>query len=300
MSAAAVSLLLAGCATLPLPESHTRKNTFEIVHALRCEVAYGVYRAMKEAGLKETDLALLEVGFDFEFDVTEKDRGKNGLLEFTHAITGGALKLEFGGGLELERQNIRSFRVLETFKQITDTIRIAEQKGEKRCTLVDAQKFLHPVTGRVGLDEIVVTFVRLKALAALREVDKEKDTLMSDKITFTTTVGAGLKPSITVAAAAGPGLKPTKAAFDAVGMDRIDKHTVTIVISPAPIIKPVVVRVRNVTRIEKNGKVVSVPVRSPQTFIVDRSQSRVRDELNRLKRQSDDKRILLETLRLIR
>src|SRR5262249_5382642 len=103
----------------------------------------------------------------------------------------------------LERQNVRTFQIIED---------LAELKKAKCSGEPPAANPAYPITGAIGMDEVVRTFVKLDKLTAFRmgqfdkkegfgaKKGKEKEfresIIFSDDIEFTTTVTAGVNPEL--------------------------------------------------------------------------------------------------------
>jgi hypothetical protein len=203
-----------GCSTYPLPQDVTRKTTYDIVEALRCEVSVGV-RASK-IPLAEYEKHI--VGYDFNIDASENNKLEGGALEFTHLMTGGNLKLALSGSADKKRMNKRFFRLTESFQQLV-------RSTEGKCDPAGGRDFLYPITGSIGLDEAVTTYARLGRLSRFKE-----NTVFSDTLTFTTSLRGGVTPTLALAAG-GAGLKLTRGTitkFD----ERVDEHKVAIAIAP--------------------------------------------------------------------
>jgi hypothetical protein len=216
---ACFSICFSGCSTHPLPEDMTRKNTYDIVERLRCEVSVGVLAS----GIPPKEYPRHFVGYDFTMDITENNKLEGGVLEFTHLITGGNLKVALNGGLDKKRQNQRFFRLYESFDNLIQTT-------HDKCDGQATANLLYPIIGAVGLDEAAVTYGRLGRLSKFR-MKGDDSAVFSDTLTFTTRLTAGIKPTLTVAAA-GSAVKLTNATLNKVD-ERVDQHKVAIAMAPA-------------------------------------------------------------------
>ena len=86
----------------------------------------------------------------------------------------------------------------------------------------DRENWTYPITGRIGLDEVVRTyFVLDRGGTELRS--------FSDQLSFTTTIGGSIKPSVELNPLAGQ-LRLTEASGSLVA-NRTDVHKVRIVIA---------------------------------------------------------------------
>ncbi len=213
-------LMLLGCSTHPLPEDVTRKTTFEIVERIRCEAREGIMReTLSAAGLKN-----IYIGMDFSFDMEEKNDAKNGSLEFSDPFGRGSFSLTLNGGVEKARQTERFFRVVESFQELKDY---------KLCSADGAQpNLIYPTSGRVGVDEVVHTFIKLERLTRLSVQKKRDDAIFSDTLTFTTDLSAGANPNLIINSGVG-GFRLRNASIET-EVRRKDIHKITIAISQAP------------------------------------------------------------------
>src|SRR5262245_61678744 len=109
-----------GCSMHPLPEDVSRKNTYDIVKKIRCEVAEGLH------AYAATDLVVANtfIGYDFDFDITETNNlGTNGTrgsltLEQKLLSPSGTFKLDVRPFAESSRQTQRTFRIIERLKDL--------------------------------------------------------------------------------------------------------------------------------------------------------------------------------------
>jgi hypothetical protein len=220
VSVAALGLF--GCSAHPLPGDFSRKSTFEIVEKIRCEGAEALRGIPAGNGfLKETF-----IGYDFDFDITEvNDTGTAsdpGRLLFERKRPSGTSKLDLRGYATRERKAQRTFRIVESLDQLKTANCSPETKREN---------LLHPVTGSIGMDEIIRTFVGLERLTTVVQAPSgaspAPDTVdvpgavfkgipgpatttpvvFSDVLIFTTTLGGSAKPSLEITAIAIGSLK---------------------------------------------------------------------------------------------
>jgi hypothetical protein len=172
--------VLIGCSTHPLPEDVSRVSTYDIVQQARCEAA----RAVRDYG---QGITIAHIAYEFTLDITETNNAMLSDLTFMKPfLTGGNFTLGITGEADLKRQAVRNFKVVDSF----DDLR------KMNCSPEVVQKNLvYPMTGDIGLYEVVATFARLQKTEHLKvgEVFSFGDTLM-----FTTTLSAGVKPSLTL------------------------------------------------------------------------------------------------------
>lgn len=229
-----LSCILGGCSIHPLPDDISRKNTVEIVDSIRCEsywavhdeVQYRIDRSprLKRAGIKPLDivdnihrirvinpnLAKLfetyintEIGYTFLFDIKEVNKNSK-TLKFRLPIVGntrnGQFDLGVSASLDKTRQGIRTFSMIDKFR---DLIHL-----EKRCIRRPEdmrKKSMYPITGKIGMKEVIETFLSLSE-SRLQNIDPNafsKDeqknvNFFRDEIKFTTTISGQVDPKITL------------------------------------------------------------------------------------------------------
>lgn len=256
--------MLTACAAHPLPEDVTRKSTFAIVQQLRCEARSGIIAA----NFSKTALENTYIGFDFTFDITESNKATAGSLGFTHPFSDGKLLLSFSGGAERTRQAQRFVRVVQLFSDLKD---------DKSCGDAGAPyaNLAYPITGKIGLDEIVGTYASLRRVTGLRRRGPEKS-IFSDELSFTTQLDAGVTPKLEINSVAGQ-FKLTSASVTG-SVQRKDIHKVTVAIA-------VKSDVNDVVRL-------NVLRRSSAPPGIGSDAGAVIDELDRLRTRNDDSRVL--------
>jgi hypothetical protein len=216
---------MAGCSTYPLPQDVSRRNTYDIVEKLRCEAQGGLRAGLKEVlGTHQTSHRFLTdtfVGYDFIFEITEDNNATAGKLEFDRpAFTkGSSFSLDFSASASLQRKNKRDFRIIESLAQL----------NKANCSADAGRKnWVYPITGAVGLDEVVQTYIRLEKLTSFK-VRNNDPIVFSDKLDFTTDLGAGATPELTLATVVG-NLRLSKASLFGQAK-RKDIHSVTVAIA---------------------------------------------------------------------
>ena len=135
-------------------------------------------------------------------------------------ITGGSLSLSLAGGDDRDREAVRTYRIVEQFKDL---------KAYSGCAGKSLPAdLIYPLTGSIGMDEVVRTFAES---AKPNPADGLNSGLLVDKLTFTTTMGLGTdsKPGITFTSTntSAAVSDATFSPFD----QRKDIHKVTVVVS---------------------------------------------------------------------
>lgn len=265
------AFLLVGCAIRPLPENVTRYNTYDIVQKIRCEVRDGIrlrlrellrfygqnaslnaiesgelsYAGFLEFGVKELDptprriierYAKAVIAYEFDFDITEENK-LTGNADFLNTFTRGTLTLKTSAGQEQKRQNQRNFKAIDNFDNLVSTpimervcARLEARIGRK-FSQSQPKNYRYPITGSLGLSEVIDTFLQLNQSGNLVGNTKENPKLptMADTMTFTTTVNGGVNPSVKLSTA-GTGLKLAEAGLDAT-VKRVDEHKLVMALT---------------------------------------------------------------------
>jgi hypothetical protein len=257
----ALSCGLGACAIHPLPENMTGDNTVRIVRHIRCEArqaavdtaiyylqqhakreghegkydrvvdVYTLRRALATAKPTKRIDALLHTGIVYAFALQGTENNNAAFsADFVKPILHGTQSLNVAAGNIMVRDNIRAFTVSDNFMlYINDTDFDRRCLGEERGPYIE-----YPITGRIGVDEMVRTFISLAVtgdLTNLADPTKSPGTpagapAMCDTLTFTTTVSAGATPKI-VLSPFGSKAQLMDASL-ALGASRVDKHQVIV------------------------------------------------------------------------
>lgn len=212
-----LSIALSGCSVHPLPEDVSRKSTFDIVKRMRCEIKHGSTMSTFPPDVR---LSQVSVGFDFTFQILEESNAGDGKLKFVNPVSGGSFSLDFAAAVEKDRNNTRTFRVVDTLERIaTDDCSPEWERAN----------FVYPIAGRIGLDEMVVTFARIRGLTGFKKIGDSTTDVFTDKLEFFTLLRAGVTPTLKIEAGKVGSLELTDYSING-NVRREDKHTVTVVI----------------------------------------------------------------------
>jgi hypothetical protein len=255
---------LGGCAIHPLSVDVTRFDTNAIVLHIRCEAREALKhattaflldprtpvpdstrrsaQALADGTIKYEDFDpgkldrtarfyLLKydnsaIAYDFTFDMAE-DTAIGANVSFLSTMTGGAVGLAVGAGTDRQRQTIRNFRVSDTFGELR-TMRECAYPYEHH------RNYVYPVTGSIGLDEMVRTFVELNEANRLAGLGNSKVPVMADTFSFLTTISAGTTSVVTLAPASAAIGFAASPAPSSLGVSRRDTHKVVIAMSLPP------------------------------------------------------------------
>lgn len=251
---------LGACSIHPIPKDVTGYGTATIVRKIRCEARDAIrdvvlqilhrggrheeiqeitdetplrqasFTPWEQARIKELE----SIGIVYDFSLTGDETDsltfnasileplKNGMATYAPAL-----------GNTTERSNLRAFTVSDSFLTLLE---LGKNKSN-HCYFGPAgpsgPNFEYPIAGRIGLDEMVQTFVRLAMSGDLTAEDPSTAFTLTpsgaptlvDTLMFTTTVNAGLEPSISLTPATGVQL--TSASLDGT-VKRVDTHQVVI------------------------------------------------------------------------
>jgi hypothetical protein len=246
-----IGMVLLGCSTHPLVEDVTRQKTFDIVKSIRCEATLAVAKArdIPKPPLSPETLKKTYIGYDFQFLITENNNATASSL-FTYPFATATFTAGLSAGAQRARASDRNFRIVESFHTLL--------ADEKNCREVPQRgpNIKYPIAGSIGLEEVITTYVKINLLThlATREADRGGDreeretpsrkfefadpqrpgpddlpeavTVFSDKLTFTTKLVGGLKPSVKLSPVKGR-FRLAEAAAD-LSADRTDVHKVTV------------------------------------------------------------------------
>ena len=228
VSSLSLSMIVAGCSIHPLPRDVTRDTTLAIVEKIRCEARDALVRGMINVLEEEhstTNLELLQklrqpggasaeklcrlspLAFDeaargrlnkfrtaattYTFDFTIKEnKMKAGGATFKVPFTQGTFTLGLTAGSDKTRSNLRNIEFSETFSSLLFGRYADGSSNNLFCDMKPQRKhWIYPITGRIGLAELIDTYVKL--------VKTTKDKLaFSDKLSFTTKFDMSAKPSV--------------------------------------------------------------------------------------------------------
>jgi hypothetical protein len=259
---ASCSAIIAGCALHPIQEQVTDLPTADIVRHIKCEAQQAIQekakRLLTARGGPSAVLAkrledhpemfkvfhrellpddvdrkffdtYIETGmaFDFTFDITEDD-SLSAQVSLASVISKGTFGLSPAASGDYSRQNIRRFVVSDTFRGLL------HMDCSKSPQI--AANYAYPISGNIGLAEVISTFIDLNrqdALAQDQDVTLSGTTpVFADSLFFITTLTAGVNPGVSLAQAA-HGWSLTNASITA-SASRTDKHDLIIGLSLPP------------------------------------------------------------------
>lgn len=212
-ASASACILLLGCSIHPIPDDLVGDTTVQIVKKIRCETRLAIEKHASQARYKSAAVA-----YDFRFTVTENNRG-SGAAGFAFPFTNGRFSLNVGAGEDKQRIGVRNFQVVDTF---------AELKKEDCSVQATNANYRYPITGLVGLDEVVSTFVKLNDQKLLEQAKGPGGSYV-DALEFATVMRASVEPAVELA----PVADRFRLASGRINLsaDRLDVHRLTISLS---------------------------------------------------------------------
>lgn len=235
VAAVASFFAIAGCAIHPLPQDVSAISTAAVVQRIRCEARAAIlyeldkyvhdeisrgyddaqtlsfYAALqkrqfdkqqldydrlpKELSKNVSKFAQAAIAYNFTFDITEKNGASAG-IDGLALVSGGVVNVGGQVGGSLSRQNIRSFTVADRFEKL-----IRETREDACKDRPDGGNFTYPITGKIGVDEMIETFVALSTFQHLGgpPTDAKGPPTMADTLVFTTSVSGSIAPKVTLA-----------------------------------------------------------------------------------------------------
>lgn len=166
------------------------------------EIPDSVFEALPSSVIKEIDKYYnAGISYYFKFNISENNTSTASLTLTDPWLTGvftGVVK----GTNDRTRRNERTFKIKETVPQLFKDLKEEVCLGSMRAGLAhdDRRRFLYPITGSIGLKEMVNTFrslVERNVLTSLPGADS-KDMAMADEIVFTTKNSASLDPALSL------------------------------------------------------------------------------------------------------
>lgn len=182
---------------------------------------------------KWTDRAIIKlfansaVALDFTFDMAEIDN-LDTTLDFLGILKHTALSAALNGGFDRTRENIRTFTVTDTISGLLNM-----KNPQAYCRqYASVNNLIYPVTGDIGIGEIVHTFAVLSLFSNLDGTGHKGPPTIGDTLNFTTKISGSLAPKV-VLASAFRGAQLLDASLTA-SSSRTDLHKVIVALALPP------------------------------------------------------------------
>jgi hypothetical protein len=277
-AAIGVAVSVTGCAIHPLPDDVTGVSTVTIVKKIRCEArnalkenliswltnpkahanpvpAREIGQALEDGSLplegfyrkaeisrlgarEKSNIQMFQrtaVAYDFTFDITEMNN-LDPTVNLTRPLRNQTFSAAIGANFDRMRENTRTFTISDTFNGLFTKI------PKNYCdNITEGKNYLYPVTGTIGVDEMIRTFVALTLFGDLssEQTSPADDAnaaspppTMGDTLRFTTTLALSPSPSITLTPI-GTALQISSASLMATA-SRMDMHEVIVALALPP------------------------------------------------------------------
>jgi hypothetical protein len=165
----------------------------------------------------------------YNFDLTMTENNNLGTeISLLKPLTNPAFTLGIGASANRARSNERIFTVADTFTSLIKGLNNPNRAGKRYCDqYLVGPNYIYPITGRIGVDKTVRTFMELTLLGGLALKDKPAGPpTMTDNLIFTTALSLSATPALE--------FTPVGAAFQLASAsvtglaDRTDVHQVTV------------------------------------------------------------------------
>jgi hypothetical protein len=208
----------AGCSAHPLPDDISRETSYSIIQKVRCEAKAQVKEEVRALLMhshspavqslepekvllkldivRKNDSAIADIidkykasviGYAFTFTINEKD-DNGGSADFRLPFSSSTFTLNLVGKANKDRTSDRKIDVVETFAELAD-LDCSETSGPSR-------NLLYPITGSIGMGEIVHSYLNLSETLRLGPETKVPQRIFVDTLKFTTDLQATATPSI--------------------------------------------------------------------------------------------------------
>jgi hypothetical protein len=143
-------------------------------------------------------------------------------------LSGGFLVVQSGPAQahrDFSRNNARRFIMSDTFAKLLN-----DQSLNQHCDGDRPSNFAYPIAGRIGMRELISTFIDLNEDQSLQALDTGNSRVFADTMTFLTTLTGSVAPHVEIAPVGSKWGLASPTSFTAFGQ-RIDKHMVIIGLS---------------------------------------------------------------------
>lgn len=247
LTSAAIAFFLSACSHIPDPADAPKAEPYQILQSLRCEVRQAIATYPESHWVRE---AIIGYGLTL---TAEENRNLTAGLLAVWPIHLGTVSLDASAGAN--RKRIGESQI--------DFAEALAKAGDEYCRPPEHARSVHfyPITGEVGLSEIIQRFVQVKEMGGAFT----KDTGFVHTLEFTLVFNAGLTPSFSIAKVGNYQLSGN-ANFTA---DRSDKHKLIIKLEPPPVPEVKTVEIVKVQIVNE-----PVPLNPPPNFKPQRKEDK--------------------------
>ena len=170
------------------------------------------------------DFDSTNIAMQFRFEITETDNGSSdGSIKWPIHL--GTATIGFSAGKNKIRLSERWVAISMNFGDLHNVNTCHEARMVARD---DKRARIYPITGRIGIGELIGEYLDIIEDDARFKATKTKDGVYSDRLLFTTTINGGVTPSV----ALNPGIAELKLNGN-FGASRKDVHEVIVDIAPS-------------------------------------------------------------------
>lgn len=224
-------IVVAGCAIHPVQQDVTGVRPVDIIHHIRCETRLAIQdkaiemlrdygkgghqssinladqlEAKRGRHLMNFDPSRLAtqrerdfyyryiqtgIAYDFTLDITEDNKATI-FADPVRLITNGIAGIGLDATADFSRNNARRFIMSDTFGKV-----LADEKLE--CLSDLSPNFVYPIAGRIGIRELISTFVDLNEDKNLQALESGNSRVFADTMTFVTTLTGSVNPHVEIA-----------------------------------------------------------------------------------------------------
>ncbi|MBG0794455.1 hypothetical protein IYY11_13940 [Methylocystis sp. H62] len=174
------------------------------------------------------------IAYNFQLGVQENNDVSAGIgfgNPFTRGVTIGSTQMDIGGSFNRQRNSLRTFTITDNFNGLITKLPDNYCNGK-----LVGPDYLYPITGKIGMKEVIKTFVHLVVFGNLdaRAEDKNPAALpdaapptMVDAVTFETVIIGKVNPTKVIFSPIGNRFALLNSNVSA-EVKRADKHIVTV------------------------------------------------------------------------
>lgn len=113
--------------------------------------------------LLDDELRDTVIAYDFKFTMSETNDG-SATSSFTFPFSNGKFSVDFSFGENKARQNEREFDIVEYFTELLSDVELIDECSDEANWQYAEKKWKYPVTGGIGLEEVIETYTKLATL----------------------------------------------------------------------------------------------------------------------------------------
>lgn len=218
-----IAVLLAGlfgCSALPDQSEMTGVDIVDIIQNVRCELKEAISQYPESHSINR-----MMIAYNFDFTSFEEN-GAGGAATFAIPLAHGTFKIGFDASETKHREGERTINISEAIGNVRKLNCAPTQRSGS---------MFYPVTGRVGISDVVRRYVTLHGENGLRVGT------FSDQLVYWLAMSGSVRPSVSLI----PVSKHNLDASASISGARKDTHKILLQISEPSRSKPVDIRITN-------------------------------------------------------